>query len=110
MLSLPFARASLNAKVLYGTMAHADEFLLWTDEVEAAGNYPRPIINLPNPARDRYFGVIEGEWRDALPKLITAPESEFDALFDEAVAAYRANGGDEVEQEALANYRKIYGQ
>ena len=110
VLSLPFERASLNAKVLYGTMAHADEFLVWTDEVEAAGNYPRPIINLPNPARDRYFGVIEGEWRDALPKIITASESEFDALFDQAVAAYRANGGDEVEQEALANYRKIHGQ
>ena len=37
VLSLPFARASLNAKVLYGSMAHADEFLVWTDEVEAAG-------------------------------------------------------------------------
>ena len=61
VLSLPFERASLKAKVLYGTMAHADEFLVWTDEVETAGNYLRPIINLPSPARDRYFGVIEGE-------------------------------------------------
>ena len=99
-LSLPFERASLNAKVLYGAMAHADEFLVWTDQVEGAGNYPIPVINLPNPARDRYFGVIQGEWRDAVPKIITASESEFDAVFDQAVAAYRANGGNESSESA----------
>ena len=109
-LSLPFDRASLNAKVLYGTMAHADEYLVWTDQVERAGNYPPPVVNLPTPARDRYFGVIRGEWRDALPKIITAPESEFDALFDQALAAYRANGGNEVEQEAITNYRQTSDQ
>ena len=37
--------------------------------------------------RDRYAGVIQGEWRDALPKVLNEPESEFDAVFDEALAA-----------------------
>ena len=109
VLSLPFPDAANNANVLYGSMAHADEYLVWSDEVEKAGNYPIPIVNLPTPARNRYFGVIESEWRDALFRIVFSPESEFDELFDEAIAAYRANGGDEIEAESVANYREAYG-
>ena len=109
VLTLPFFDAANNADVLYGSMAHADEYLVWSDEVERAGNYPIPIVNVPTPARNRYFGVIESEWRDALFRIVFSPESEFDELFDEAIAAYRANGGDEVEAESVANYREAYG-
>ena len=38
-----------------------------------------------------------------MPMIVTASVDRFDALFDEAIAKYRENGGDRIEQEAIAN-------
>lgn len=107
-LSLAFRSAALNAQALYGGMAYSDEYVEWTDQIEQFGNHPAPVVNLPTPARDRYFAVIEGDWNDALAGIITAPETAFDQRFDAAIAEYLANGGAEVRDEAIANYREFY--
>ena len=105
-LALAFDEAGLNAKVAYGSMAHADEYVMWAAENGRRGTYTAPVINLPSPARNRYYNIIEGDWKNALAKIVTVPPSEFDAVFDAAITAYRANGGDEVVAEAVANYRE----
>ena len=111
ILSMAFDKAYLNAQAAYGSMAHADEYIQWVREMEE--NYPptpAPVVNLPAPAWERYYSVIEGDWNNAVPKIITASPADLDALVDQAVASFRDNGGDEIAEEAIANYRQWVGQ
>jgi len=83
------------------------------DNVQALIDPPfQPIeINLPQPAADKYLKSLTTKWdEEVVPLLITAPVSDFDRLFDEALAEYKKNGGDEVAKEAVENYRTQYGK
>ena len=67
-------------------------------------------MSLPVPERNRSWGAINGDWANALPKILVASPEEFDAIWDAAIKAFRDNGGDAVAVEAVANYEQWVSQ
>ena len=112
VLSLAFPdSAALNGQALYGTQFRGDEYVEWVRYAEQ--NYPvhpAPVVSLPVPERNRSWGAINGDWNNALPKILVASPDEFDALWDAAVKAFRDNGGDAIAAEAVANYQQWTSQ
>lgn len=112
VLSLAFPdSAALNGQALYGTQFRGAEYVEWVRYAEA--NYPvhpAPVVSLPVPERNRSWGAINGDWANALPKILVASPEEFDAIWDAAIKAFRDNGGDAVAVEAVANYEQWVSQ
>ena len=112
VLSLAFPdSAALNGQALYGTQFRGAEYVEWVRYAEQ--NYPvhpAPVVSLPVPERNRSWGAINGDWNNALPKILVASPEEFDALWDAAIKAFRDNGGDAVAVEAVANYEQWVSQ
>ena len=95
-----------NAEALYGTNPYAEEYIDWIRSIQFS--YPAhraPVFNLPSPESDRYYDAIEADFWSVMPTIVTAPIDQFDALFERAIADYRKNGGDRIEQEAIANLK-----
>ena len=69
-----------------------------------------PEINAPMPMASKYKSQLDSIWKNALPKILVADPADFDKIFNESVAEYRSNGGDEVEKEARELFREIYGE
>ena len=101
-----FRSAPVNAEALNGTKSYAEEYVDWIRSIQFS--YPAhraPVFNLPSPERDRYYYAIEVDFLRVMPRIVTASIDRFDALFDRAIADYRENGGDRIEQEAIANLK-----
>ena len=69
-----------------------------------------PTLTLPTPVSDRVTSMLNSFWDDEIAKIITAPAAQFDAVFDAAINEYKAMGGDEKHEEALAVYKEQMGQ
>ncbi|RPJ07300.1 MAG: extracellular solute-binding protein [Spirochaetaceae bacterium] len=72
--------------------------------------YAAPWITVPTPNADKLTLVLSKKWIESQAKIITAAPGQFDAIFDEAVKAYRAEGGDDVAKELSAAYQTQYGK
>jgi putative aldouronate transport system substrate-binding protein len=70
----------------------------------AALHYATPRITLPTPFSDRLRATIDKRWEAAMAAIVTADTVSFQRLFDDAVRAYRRDGGEEIVKELTAAY------
>jgi hypothetical protein len=70
--------------------------------------YSTPPLNLPTPVADKYLVALQKKWEEALAKMVLSSPDKFNTLFDEAIRAYRAEGGDEVVKDLVNAYRQQY--
>ncbi|MCX7656248.1 MAG: extracellular solute-binding protein [Treponemataceae bacterium] len=70
--------------------------------------YSTPPLNVPTPVADKYLVALQKKWEEALAKMVLSSPDKFNTLFDEAIRAYRAEGGDEVVKDLVNAYRQQY--
>jgi putative aldouronate transport system substrate-binding protein len=72
--------------------------------------YYQPWLTEPTPIYDKLNGVLWKKWEEAQVKIITAPASKFNEVFEDAIKEYKDAGGNTVTKELVDAYRVQYGK
>lgn len=73
---------------------------------EVTTKYSTPVLNFDTPEKSKYQANLTTKWQASMAKFLTVPVSDFDKVFDQELATWKAEGGDAITKEASELFKK----
>jgi putative aldouronate transport system substrate-binding protein len=87
-----------------------DEYMKLAVYGPPATKYARPILTSDEPIRAKNSANLAAKWMSSQAKILLAPLSDFDKVYDEELRTWKAEGGDAMAAEAIGLYKGQYGK